>query len=349
MKFTPIIFLIFLFLCIAYGSAYAGVSQGLKYFTPGLFQTFRMTFGFLTALIILILRYIINSNNYKFYFKSHFRLGYKLILHLIIGGLLNMGIPHCLISIAQKNISSASIQLMQPIASTAGAIFGHFILEDEKFTLSKFYSLIFSLLGVILSSLPSFNQSNNLNNNISNLQLFFNYFLVFFAVILFGIAPGYFKWAIPNCDITISAIIQILTSAIFNFFYSLITDGFSKIIYLIKSIPFKGWIWPFIIGVLVSGVAIHGFMYLIIEIGSFGANLIPFGQILVGLSIGIFLLNEWKKFNYSQIFLSIIGIIFLIFSLIIGFKDEQILIIKKNNNQEEEDEIEEEEINLPEL
>ena len=336
MKISINTLLIFLLLCIIYGSKYAGVSQGLKYFTPGLFQTFRMVFGFFTALIILFIRYIFNINNFKLYFKSHFKLGFKLICHLMIGGLLNMGIPNCLISIAQKSVSSASVQLMQPIASTAGAIFGHFILEDEKFTFSKLYSLIFSLIGVLLSSLPSFSQLNNTSkNNDSNLQLVFNYSLVLFSVILIGIAPVYFKWSIPSCDITISAIFQIFASAVFNFIFSFFIDGSSTILYLIQTIPFHGWIWPLIIGIFVSGVSIHGYMYLINEIGSFGTNLIPFGQIIVGLLIGIFLLNEWKQYSLNQIFISIIGILFLIFSLIIGFKDDQ---IKKIKVKEEEDE-----------
>jgi len=264
--------------------------------------------------------------------------GPKPIFHLVFGGLLNMGIPHCLIAVAQKSVSTASVQLMQPIATTAGAIFGHFILDDERFTMKKFYSLLLSLVGVTLTGIPNFaHAGSNPNTTIGAMAI--GYVLLFVSVVMFGVAPGYFKWTVPNADITLSATIQIFASAIFNFFYSLINDGWDKMVDMTMKAPSNAWLWPMIIGCLVSGSAIHGFMYLINEIGTFGANMIPFGQIIFGVGIGVFFLKEWEKFSLFEVILSLCGIGFLVLSLAFGFGDVN------QNDQPEEDIPEEEEDN----
>ena len=71
MNCSTISTIIFIILTIIYGTAYASVAQGLKYFSPGVFQSIRMLCGFSTCLIILLFRYILNYNNYRIIISNY--------------------------------------------------------------------------------------------------------------------------------------------------------------------------------------------------------------------------------------------------------------------------------------
>lgn len=154
--------IVFAVAAILYGASYAFVAKGLVFFSAGLFQTFRMLFGFIFTVALLGVRCILNRDGtYLQIVKDHFTKGAIPIVWMIIDGLLNLGTPHCLIAVAQKWVSSANVQIMLPISTGAGAIMAHFVLPDEPFSWMKFWSILASIVGVALCGIPSFRHAES--------------------------------------------------------------------------------------------------------------------------------------------------------------------------------------------
>lgn len=329
----------FIFCATAYGASSAAVTKGLEAgFTPELLIVFRMVFGCAFCSIVLVFR-VIFEKGYKSVVKAHFTSGFGPIFHLIIGGLLNLAIPHSFIAIAQQWIPSAAVQLAKPITPAISQICGHFLLPDERFSLLKGIALVSAVLGVGLCAIPSFMHSAG---GAETQNMILGYILLIISVSLFGLATVYFKWKVPNTDITISSVIQTGASFVFDMIWSLIMDGPDKI----KQSCVKasengglGWIWPLMLGVLASGVAVHGFMYLVNNLGAVGANFVPFGQILVGVTLGVAWLKEWSKYLLWEVAISCLGILFLVGAIVIGFWREK---EEAPPVEEEEDELEDE-------
>ena len=303
-----------------------------------------MLFGCIFCFLVMIGR-ILFENDYKQIVRGHFTSGFLPILYVGIGGLFNLGLPHILIAIAQQWIPSAAVQLAKPLIPAASAIFGEFLPINEKFTRNKLYALICAIIGVTLSAIPSFLHTNK---NASFGNVLFGYFLLILSMAILGFAAVYFRWKTPNVDITISSFIQTGFSFIFDLVFTLYANGYNKTKDNILTVSLYGWLWPILLGVVASGIAVHGFMYLVEQLGAVGSGFIPFGQILVGVGLGVLVLNEWNGYKFFEITLQIIGILFLSSAIAIGFiKEEELNDVKKID--EEEDKFEESSNSLAEI
>lgn len=332
-KCTILSALNFFFLSIIYGSAFAATDQGIKYHSPAMMQVYRMVFGFGLSALICVGR-LLFQKGYRAIFISHFKHGVMPFVHLTIGGFMNIGISHCLVAIAQQWISSSFLQVLQPFSTAAGAITGHFLLADEKLTCIKSVSIILSFVGTIIASVPNF--LNSEENNVSTGNMALGFVLAIIAMAMFGIAPVYFKWTNSEADVTVSACVQTSTSAVVCFIYAIIEDGITSIHEKARDAPPIAWLWPILTGCLSSGLGVHMFMILLNQLGAFGSNFIPFGQLIVGVVIGIAILGEWDTYKWWMILLNILGILILIGAMSIGFYNP-----KKNEQDQEAAEDEE--------
>ena len=330
MKCTVKSGIVFFLAAVLYGSSYAGVAQGLKYFTAGVFQTFRMLFGLAFCSLIVLVHSLFNKT-YRTVVRSHFTSGFIPILHLFVGGLMNLGVPHCLTAVAQAWVASSIVQLMQPFIPISTSLFCHCFLEDEKFTIMKFISLLCAVIGVACAAVPSFLHAGT-GGQASAAQMGIGYTLTILAMISFGAAPIYFKKKVPNVDPMVSVCFQLFISTIFEAVFGLIKDGPKSFSKQVVEAPPIGWMWPVIIGSLVSGVAVYGMMYLIQAIGAFGSNLVPFGQMVVGVVVGVAIMHDWAGYKVWEMILCVIGCLILCASLGFG------LYQKKPQKAEEEEE-----------
>ena len=308
--------IVFIILSLIYGSSFAGNTQGLKYFSPALYIAFRMLFGFALCVVILIARILIHPKEYTQIVKAHFRSGIGPIIWMAVAGLLFHGVPHCMIAISQQWVNSASVQLAQPLATCAGAISAHFVIPEEHFTWTKFWSLILAVLGVAIPAIPQFRRSDA-SGNIGNLAI--GYVLLIVGTCFFGFAGTVMKKKTPNADITVASTVQTLASSIVCFIVSLIWDKPGKIQDECLNAPSIAWLWPFIVGALGTGVAGNCYTYLVKSIGATGASFITVGQVAIGVILGVAALNEWSGYAWWEIFLSILGLVCLIFSIVVEF------------------------------
>ena len=319
MKCSFLIFSCFIICSIAYGGTSVVVSEGIKHFPPLVLIGLRMFFGNLFCLLVLLIRYLFEEN-YKEILKAHFTSGYIHILNMIIGGLLNLALPHSILAIAQQWIPSAAVQLAKPLIPAISAILSHYLPINEKFSIEKLLALITAVIGVILSVIPSFiskDQSKPKN------MLFYGYLLLLLAVFILGFAAVFFRWKTPDVDITISSVVQTGFSCLFVFGWSIIKDGPANLYNSLIKPNLYGWIWPLLLGILASGVAVHCFMFLVRELGAVGSGFIPFGQIVVGVLLGVLVLGEWSQYTSTGITMQVFGILFLSSAIIIGFYNKK--------------------------
>ncbi|KAK8870445.1 hypothetical protein M9Y10_008327 [Tritrichomonas musculus] len=338
MKFTVIDAVVYIFLALVYGTAFAAVQQGQKYFNSCVLIAYRMLFGFGICFIIFWFRFFLQPG-YKQIARAHFQSGFLPILHLAIGGILFHGVMQCMAAIAVQWLPSAAAQITQPISTATAAIISHFVLPDEPFTLFKFFSLISALIGVILNAVPSFLHASSPNET-KNVSI--GYVIIFVAVIAQGVGMVYMKWKTPNTDVTIAAMIQVGASAILCFAFSLIYDKPRTLQrQTIHNKP-MGWLWALIIGVLATGIAGHGYVFLVNHIGATGASFIVFGQIFVGIVVGVVFCHEWRGYRWWEILMCIIGVLFIAGAIGFGFiqrkpKDigSELSDLDKNSTKEE--------------
>jgi drug/metabolite transporter (DMT)-like permease len=342
--------MVFLACSIAYGAAFAGVEQGLKTMSAGLFQSFRMIFAGFLCLIILGLRWVFETG-YGEKVRKVFCSSPKLIMHLCIGGILNLGLPHSLISVGQKWVPTASINLVQPVAAGSTIILSHFLIPGERFTLRRGISLGIAVAGASLSSIAPFRHAEDHGTSIS--QVGIGFVLLVVGVLLFGIAAVYFKWKTPNTDVTLSGVVQLIASSVFCFIWSLCYDGPASIKQQVSETNAKPYVWALIVGWLGSCVGVHAFIYLIETLGAPMANFVTIGQILVGVTVGVLALGEWNDYLWWEILINAFGMILLGGSILIVFmqnaendkqsqasqEDECIQDIEKNEEQKIEAEI----------
>ncbi|KAH0789504.1 Integral membrane protein [Histomonas meleagridis] len=318
MKWSIPSIICFIVSSILYGASYAGVSQALKDFTAGVFQTFRMLFGLIFMVGVCIIMALCDKN-YKQVAIAHFHSGIVPILWLCFGGLLNLGIPHCLTAIAQEFVASSIVQIMQPFVPIFGSILSIFILPEEKFTCQKIIAFILALVGVGVSAVPNF---LNLGST-SAKDMAIGYILTLIAMFSFGAAPVLFKVKTPNVDPGISSSIQLLASTIFELIFGLIKDGPKNFAKNVRQAPAKAWMWPILIGFLVSGVAVYGLMYICKNVGAFAANLVPFGQMIVGVIVGVAIMGDWNGYAAWEIVISVIGVLLLCGSLAVSLFEKK--------------------------
>lgn len=336
MKCTIPSALVFVFLSLTYGSAFAAVQQGLKYFAPILMIFYRMLAGFVTACIVCGIRCLVQKGYWQVV-KAHYTHGIVSILWVALGGLLFHGIPHSVIAVAQLWVTSASVQIAQPLATAFGAILSHFVLPDEPFNWQKALILFFSLLGVALCSVPSFLHASG-GAAVGNMAL--GWALLVVGVACFGLAPVVMKWKASNSDAMASSVIQLGSSSVLTLIVSLIWSGPKKIAQQSHDAPPIAWLWPILVGFLASGLAASGYNYIVHVWGAIGGNLVPFGQIVVGVIVGVAFMKDWDPYKVWEIFISCLGIILLLVAIGLGFYNPKGKMPEGTTPEDEEHDLE---------
>ena len=339
MKCTIGALLTMMYICTVAGCAYAIISKVLKYFSPTLIISIRMLSGFIICLIMLLIQSIFFKEKNKF-IKDYFYPGKWPIIHMLLTGILYQGISHMFVAFAQKWVVSSIVQMLYPLIPVFGALTAHIFLPDEKCTKKIFNSLIFSLVGAILTTIPTFRHPTS---NIGTFELFIGYTFIIIAIIIWGVSSVYMKAKLLPYNIITTGTYQLFSATIISIITTLLMNGSKNTIIQIKSAPFIIWLGPIIVGIFASGLLMPAHMYVVQEIGSVASNFGIFGQILVGMIVGIIIMNEWAKYSFLDILISLFGVVFITFGIFVGFsfdfkeiKDDPLLDIQTISQIENE-------------
>lgn len=309
-------------LSVCYGSAYAFVSKALKYYEGSVLNSMRMWFAFSGALTVFLINYIFVGS-----FRSSLSRYKTPALSCMFCGTLNYGLPHSMISIAQSTIPSTIVIIAQPFVSMFVLLFSVVLLPDEKLTLTKFLIQCVAITGAIITSVPNFANIDFASGGFS----FFHYVLLIGALFSFAFGSIYIKKYLTNCNSILMAVYQLLGSAIYATLFSIYRNTFVGYIGNILAPDLKALFYPVLLGLGFTCSATFMSTYTIRKLGVTIAGFANYGQIIVGIIVGVFFMGEWNSYSGKDIAIALFGVAVLAISMICG------LVIKEKVRTDDEE------------
>lgn len=309
-------------LSICYGSAYAFVSKALKYYEGSVLNSMRMWFAFFGAMVIFFCNYCFISG-----FKVSLTRYKTPALACMFCGILNYGLPHSLISIAQSTVPSTIVIIAQPFVSMLNLLFSSVMIPDEKLTVMKFCIQCIAITGAIITSIPNF---SNIDFSSGGFNLF-HYVLLICALISFSFGGIFIKKYLQNCNPVLMAVYQLLGSSIYATLFSVYRNSFVGYITSIAAPQLSAIFYPILLGVGFTCSATFMSTYCIKKLGVTITGFSNYGQIVVGIIVGVFFMGEWDNYSGKDYFIAIVGVIILIVSMVCG------LLIKEKSKVDDQE------------
>lgn len=311
-KFGP--YIGFVALCFIYGSSYAFISKLITTTDPPVFSFLRMFFALLTTIAIFMYKYTA-VNGYRESVNASLKDGTVSPLKCFIGGIIGLGVPTSLITIAQKSVPSVIVTLVQPSIPLFSLVLAHFVFPNERITFKKVFVHLIALIGALLTIIPSL-QLDNASLGGSN---FFHYILLFLGLFFYGLGSIYIKLFMTQGDTALCCTFSLSGSVCYNLVFLLINKGFFKMFGSIFAISFINMMKILVFSIFYSALPSFFFIYVIRELGPVKANLTDFGQIVIGIFFGVVILDEWKGLRFSDKLINWIGIIQIMAALLYDF------------------------------
>lgn len=230
--------------------------------------------------------------------------------------MLNYGIPHSLITIAQLTIPSSLVVITQPFTSLFQFFLANCCLEDESFTWKNFSTQMLAIIGSLISSYPNF---SDVNFNDSSKFNIFHYIFLISALLSFAFGSIYIKKYLKNSNSELMSAFQLLGASIYAIGFSILDCGSPE--KFIASISASGInrIWyPAVLGIAFTMTATFLSVHCIKSLGATIAGFANYGQIIVGVIIGVIFMHEWDNYSTNDYIFATTGLIVLIASMIIG-------------------------------
>ena len=137
-----------------WGSAFIAIKVSLNYFSPVSVASYRL----IVASIFLLIFYIIGK------YKSS--LNRTDLIMLLFVGVVGNFLPFYLISWSEQHIQSSTAGILMGVGPILTLILSHFFTKDDKFTYSKFISIMIGFIGVLfifeIDTLFNFGTANSL-------------------------------------------------------------------------------------------------------------------------------------------------------------------------------------------
>ena len=308
MKIGP--YIAFFVLCFFYGSSYATATQGLKVFSGATLAFLRLAFSYLATFVILGVQLTTNPTLYHS-IQSDLKNRKIPIFKAIWCGIISFGLPHSLISISQRSLSSSFINIMQSLPPFFTLVFSS-LYKIDKITLQKLLPHFLAIIGTIFVAIPTFSS----NTSSSNDSYLFDFILCFLALVGFGYGPVYMKTTIGDVNMAANVFLQSIGSSLYAFCSAVIQD--EKCLPSIFNASFKDMTVPLIMGVIFTTSTGFLSVYVINELGPVISMMTNYGQIIVGVVEGVFILNEWNGYSFFQKVISWLGTGILMSSLFLG-------------------------------
>ena len=308
MKIGP--YIAFVILCILYGSSYATATQGLKIFDGATLAFLRMAYSYLATFVILGAKLITNPV-LRHSIRSDLKKGKIPVFKAIWCGIISFGLPHSLISISQRSISSSFINIMQSLPPFFTLIFSS-LYKIDKITFSKLLPHFLAIVGTVFVAIPTFTS----NTSDSSSSYLFDFVLCLLALVFFGYGPVYMKTTIGDVNMAANVFLQSIGSSLYAFSSAIVQDR--KCLPSIFNSSIKDMTVPLIMGVIFTTSTGFLSVYVINELGPVISMMTNYGQIIVGVLEGVFLLNEWSGYTAYYKAISWVGTAILMSSLFLG-------------------------------
>lgn len=302
----------FVALCFLYGTSYGIAILGLEHYPGATLTALRMIFAFASSLIIFVFRISFDMKtrlNVQESFKHH-----KMhMLKSAFGGIMYYGFPHSLIGVAQRSIPSNTVHIAQSCVPFFAFIFANFMLSDEKFSFKRFYPQVLALIGTILTTIPTQDSSYGVKAKI------IDYIFVAVAIASFGFGSVYMKSHLSNVEPTLCGLFQLFASAIYSTVFAIGYDKPNIFISKVRSSTLLGITWPLILGAVHTCGCTYVYLWTVKKLGAVISSFSNFGQIVIGVLIGVFFFHEWDSYLTKDYIMSAFGLATLTLAIACGF------------------------------
>ena len=302
----------FAMLCFLYGTSYGIAILGLKHYPGATLIALRMEFAFGTSVLIFLIRSIIDRNLFNTACET--LCNNKIdMLKSAFGGIMYYGFPHSLIGVAQRTIASNTVHIAQSCVPFFAFIFANFLLPDEKFSCHTFYPQVLAVIGTTLTTIPTMESPWHETPSV------WDYIFLFVAIASFGFGSVYMKSGLANVEPNMCGIFQLFGSAIFSTCFAL---GYDKPKVFAKSISESTGVtilWPLILGSCHTCGCTYVYLWVVKRLGAVISSFSNFGQIVLGVLIGVIFFQEWANYKTKDFILSGLGLGILCLAIICGF------------------------------
>ena len=301
-------YLSFTILCFCYGTSYAVTSLFIGSVNDAAFSLLRAFAAAIAATVYLFSK--LKNPEYKQTATHSLSSGETNFFKSFFSGILFLGLPTTFTIIAQKAVPSFIVIIAQPTIPFFSMLAAHIMTSDEKITFNNFIVQITAILGAVLTLVPSLDLSAEGESSL------FSYVLLLIAIIMYGIGAIYIKVFLATAEVTLSCVFAIYGSLLYSLFSALYRFGISNIIAGFLEMSPKVVLLTFIMGVVYNCVPTFLFMDCIRELGAVKAQLTNFGQIIIGVFVGVLFLNEWADFTTKDICYVLSGLVLIVAAMI---------------------------------
>jgi drug/metabolite transporter (DMT)-like permease len=279
--------LIFILLGAIWSSSFMWIKIAVQEIGPMMLVAFRATFGLLFGVGVILIG------------RVQWPRGFKVWTPLLLLGLTNVAIPFFLISWGEQSIDSGVASVLDATVPLFTILIAHYVLDDDKITLSKMMGLLIGFAGVVvLMSKDLFHASTN---------SLLGQAAVILASIFYAVNSVYIRRTTEDMPGIVRSTGPLISASAIMW---LATFLFERPVELPQlGITWIGLLW---LGVLGSGLAFTMAFYLIHEIGPTRTTMVTYLFPLGGVTLGVLFLNEQLTWQL------ITGAILIVLSLVVA-------------------------------
>lgn len=278
--------IVFIVLGLIWSSSFLWVELAIRELGPITLVAFRVLFGLLFGLIVIFIQGVKFPRTLKEWTP------------LLVLGLTNIAIPFFLISWGQVSIESGVASILDATVPLFTILASHFLLNDDKMTVSKVLGLLVGFAGVIILMIK------DLGAGTSTLL---GQLAVIVACVFYAGSSIYARKMTEGTPAILRSMGPLVSATIAMWIAAFLFEAPIKI----PTLPIT-WIALLWLGILGSGAAFIMLYYLIHEIGPTRATMVTYLFPLGGVTLGVIFLDE--KLTWQIV----TGAVLIILSLVIA-------------------------------
>lgn len=265
--------LAFIGLSLAWGSSFYWIKIAVEEIGPFLLVSFRVLFGLLgLALVILWKRPELPKDR-------------KQLWSLLLLGLTNTALPFVLISWAEQFIDSAVASVLNSSVPLFTMLIAHFVLSDDKMTRQRVLGLFVGFAGVVVLTLGDLSTATGTAAERSMVLLAQGAMIL--AVIFYASSSVYARRNTKGISPMVQAMVPLVSANAFMWASTVYVE--SPLVFPVQTDTWIALLW---LGVVGSCIAYLLYYYLIHSVGPTRATMVTYVFPVVGVTLGVFLLEE---------------------------------------------------------
>jgi len=273
----------FLLLGLIWGTSFLWIKIGVRELQPFTLVGFRLLFGLLAMVIIIVLR------------RPAFPRSARTWFFLCLMGLTNTALPFVLITWGELSVDSAVASVLNSSMPLFTLIIAHFFLEDERMTLMRVGGLALGFAGIVLLFSRDLGRSGSGQGLLGHLA-------ILAAALSYAISSVYARRTLKGVPTLVQAFVPLLVADSAMWIGAASLEGPLHL----PQLPLT-WLAVAWLGVLGSAIAYLLYYYLLHRVGSTRTSLVTYVFPVVGVAAGVLFLGERLDWHLALGALLVVG------------------------------------------